>query len=147
MHFVTGGAYNGKKSWVTAHYALDVTEHVWLNAYKEDDLRQPTDQSRQSTIIVLEGVEQWIYTYLRLEQSTDSLLKSLQSELNKWLEWEEQSRDHQLIMIGADITKGIVPIEKQDRYWRDITGWIYQYVAKQAERVDVIWYGIAEKIK
>lgn len=146
MHFVTGGAYNGKRSWVTSHYALDVVEHVWLSVYLGDDFLKRSDQSSPS-IFVLEGMEQWIYTHLMVEQSTDSLRMNLQSELNKWLEWEKQSKYRQLVMIGTDITKGIVPIEKQDRYWRDMTGWIYQYVAKQAMRVDVIWYGIEDRIK
>lgn len=51
------------------------------------------------------------------------------------------------MLIGSDISKGIVPMAAEDRWWRDTTGWVYQDLVSAAERVDVIWYGISQKLK
>lgn len=58
---------------------------------------------------------------------------------------EKPSR--KLVIIGTDISKGIVPLEKENRLWRDFTGWVYQDLVAKAERVDVIWYGINQIMK
>ena len=34
MHFVTGGAYNGKAKWVKNHYTLDMDHVQWISAYR-----------------------------------------------------------------------------------------------------------------
>lgn len=67
--------------------------------------------------------------------------------LNLWLEWEEAAETNVLYLIGTEIGKGIVPMDKKLRYLRDMVGWCYQDIAKQADRVDLIWYGINEQIK
>ena len=67
--------------------------------------------------------------------------------MQDWLEWEKQNSQRKVILIGCDISKGIVPMSAKDRKWRDITGWVYQDVVEAAERVDVIWYGIVQKLK
>lgn len=55
--------------------------------------------------------------------------------------------DRKLYLIGTDVGKGIVPIDEHLRTYRDVVGWCYQDVAKLAERVDIIWYGINTTIK
>jgi adenosyl cobinamide kinase/adenosyl cobinamide phosphate guanylyltransferase len=50
-------------------------------------------------------------------------------------------------VIGSDITKGVVPLEKENRIWRDLTGWAYQDTAAKAEKVDIIWYGLNQTMK
>lgn len=67
--------------------------------------------------------------------------------LNKWLSWEQANKAHQLIVIGSDISKGIVPLKQSERQWRDVTGWFYQDLVNRAKRYDVIWYGIHQQLK
>ena len=52
-----------------------------------------------------------------------------------------------VILIGSDITKGIVPIEAENRVWRDVTGRVYQDTVSICNRVDLIWYGINKRLK
>ena len=52
-----------------------------------------------------------------------------------------------VILIGTDITKGIVPIEAENRVWRDVTGRVYQDTVSICNRVDLIWYGINKRLK
>jgi len=146
MHFITGGAFNGKSKWVKNHYQLETLDYLWLSAYKNDSLVKTAD-SELPPIVILEGMEQWILNYVMSIKTTDSILTELQDRLDSWIKWEKQSEQHRLIIIGTDISKGIVPTEQQDRHWRDISGWIYQYVAKQSSHMDVIWYGINQRFK
>ena len=60
---------------------------------------------------------------------------------------KSRTRKIRIIVIGTDITKGIVPIEKENRVWRDLTGRVFQDTASICERVDLIWYGISKRLK
>ena len=59
----------------------------------------------------------------------------------------KKNYQRKLVVIGSDITKGIVPVEKENRLWRDVTGWAYQDLAAQADKIDIIWYGCNQTIK
>jgi adenosylcobinamide kinase/adenosylcobinamide-phosphate guanylyltransferase len=64
-----------------------------------------------------------------------------------WHEWEQQGAGRTVVWIGSDITQGIVPVEKEERLWRDVTGWCYQQLAQLCDRVDRVWCGLAERMK
>ncbi|KKE80082.1 bifunctional adenosylcobinamide kinase/adenosylcobinamide-phosphate guanylyltransferase [Oceanobacillus caeni] len=141
MHFVTGGAFNGKKAWVKDNYACA----KWISFYDGDKLPKTLENS-SSQRIVFEGVERW--TKESLEKMTiDEARAHLRNCLDQWLEWENAKANRSMIIIGADIMKGIVPMQKEERDWRDLTGWFYQDLARRSKRVDVIWYGINQTIK
>lgn len=146
MHFVTGGAYNGKRKWVRAYYSLESSRHLWLTAYETDSFLDPSAVILPP-IVILEGLEHWINTQIDPEISADTLRKTAEDLIEPWLQWEKHRSSRTVVMIGCDISKGIVPIEKRDRLFRDVTGWVYQNLAKRADRADVIWYGIEQTIK
>jgi len=75
------------------------------------------------------------------------MIEQMKSLIADGLDWENAAKERCFILIGTDISKGIVPMEKKNRDWRDITGWVYQDIAAKAEKVDVIWYGISRKLK
>lgn len=142
MHFITGGAFNGKRAWVKENYGVIGT---WLSAYQEHQLNADINQIK-SELLVIEGIEDWLRV---LTKTYDSYRcrEIWNSTLDYWLLWEEAESNRSLIVIGTDITKGIVPMEKQNRLWRDVTGWAYQDIAAKADRVDIIWYGLNQTIK
>jgi adenosyl cobinamide kinase/adenosyl cobinamide phosphate guanylyltransferase len=70
-----------------------------------------------------------------------------QEMLAKWQAWEKTAVNRKIVLIGSDISKGIVPMEAADRKWRDASGWAFQDDAAAADRVDLIWYGISQNIK
>ncbi|MCF1601979.1 bifunctional adenosylcobinamide kinase/adenosylcobinamide-phosphate guanylyltransferase [Tetragenococcus halophilus] len=142
MHFVTGGAFNGKRQWVKQYYPTGTT---WFLA--SDYNSWPVPDKELDTIVVLEGLETWIKKEINVELATDIILEKNIKSLEKWLKWEKKKENRWLVLIGTDISKGIVPIEKENRLQRDITGWFYQRLVKQAERVDQVWYGISETLK
>ncbi|MFD1851597.1 bifunctional adenosylcobinamide kinase/adenosylcobinamide-phosphate guanylyltransferase [Oceanobacillus bengalensis] len=141
MHFITGGAFNGKRAWVNKNYQ----EAEWISAYKGELLLE-NPAILQSSKIVLEGVELWTKE-LSAKMTINQAREYLKKVIEDWLEWESLSSDRKIIVIGTDIMKGIVPVEKENRNWRDLTGWFYQDLSLRCERVDLIWYGINRTLK
>lgn len=145
MHVITGGAYNGKANWVRKTYELEHQPYTWLSAYRNTPC--PDDLSPYDTpVIIIEGVEQWIKDKLDQKDSTFHR-EDGRVLIKRWLDWEKQDENRVLIIIGTDISKGIVPINQEDRLWRDLTGWFYQDLVNHADRFDVIWYGINQQFK
>ncbi|WP_078553214.1 bifunctional adenosylcobinamide kinase/adenosylcobinamide-phosphate guanylyltransferase [Bacillus alkalicellulosilyticus] len=138
MHFITGGAFNGKSEWVRKLYPSQ--KCYWYNGYNQlsfNDIRLNV----QGTIVV-NGLEFFLQPISQEEQG-----RILFSEyVAKWKQWEREGNGT-FIVIGSDMTKGVVPMNKEDRVWRDFVGWCYQDLVQQSNRVDVIWYGISNLIK
>lgn len=145
MHFVTGGAFNGKSSWVKAYNKISEEDRGWFSAYHEDALPESLDLLHDR-IIVLEGIEQWVKGLLT-ELNASEVQQKWQLLLGQWLVWEGSLQGRRIILIGSDITKGIVPNEAGDRMWRDVTGRVFQETVSVCERVDLIWYGINKRLK
>lgn len=146
MHFVIGGACNGKAEWVRHHYDLwKYPKESWIKAYEcsfNDRLREDFDAS----FVVVEGMEYWIRE-LSLQHESDEVRKRWKEILMKWDSWEKEGLNRSVIFIGSDITRGIVPVEKVNRKWRDDAGWAFQDTVQACDRVDQIWYGIGQQLK
>lgn len=139
MHFITGGAFNGKRAWVKERYQ----EAEWISAYDGDPFCEILEGR---SIVVLEGLELWMKE-LSEKLSINQAREYLKKVFAGWQEWENSACNRQVIVIGSDISKGIVPMEKENRDWRDLTGWAYQDLTSICQRVDIIWYGINRTIK
>jgi adenosylcobinamide kinase / adenosylcobinamide-phosphate guanylyltransferase len=144
LHFIIGGAFNGKRAWVKNTYK-DFEHNQWVSAYENHSLPINLIDMDQD-VMILEGVEVWLKE-LTLENDADQSREIWNHCIDKWLTWEQAAFHRQLIVIGTDITKGIVPVEGENRLWRDVTGWAYQDIAAKSAKVDVIWYGVNQSIK
>ncbi|WP_026575288.1 bifunctional adenosylcobinamide kinase/adenosylcobinamide-phosphate guanylyltransferase [Bacillus sp. UNC438CL73TsuS30] len=143
MHFITGGAFNGKREWVRNTYKVQFKAQ-WTSAYQKDPF--PFELEEPGTLLILEGIEMWINDLMK-EYEPEKCREIWKNCLTQWISWERAEKNRKLVVIGTDITKGIVPLEKENRLWRDLTGWAYQDIAATADRVDVIWYGLNQTIK
>ena len=121
MHFVTGGAYNGKAKWVKKHDRLDIDHVQWISAYRDEPLPLHFQKIRLCYKELKPGLKGML-----LIKKLQSIRMKWQEIIGEWRIWEEEKNDRHLILIGADITKGIVPIEVENRIWRDATGWVFQ---------------------
>ncbi|PPA69660.1 bifunctional adenosylcobinamide kinase/adenosylcobinamide-phosphate guanylyltransferase [Jeotgalibacillus proteolyticus] len=139
MHFVIGGAYNGKREWVKKQ----LTENQILM------LNKPLGNEPLSSfkVIVKSDLECWILDECDKGKGEETLLQLWENELKNLLEWEQQDKDRSLFIIGTDQSKGIVPMDRAERKARDLLGWCHQHTAKKAEHVTRIWYGIAQELK
>lgn len=143
MHFITGGAFNGKRSWVETTYELkNSNRHRWISAYSNDSLPEALENISEETIVI-EGVETWIRNELLYHKNP---LNKWDKLLEDWISFETQE-NRRLVLIGSDITKGIVPVTREEREWRDLTGRCYQQISTKADRVDLIWYGLNQQLK
>jgi adenosylcobinamide kinase / adenosylcobinamide-phosphate guanylyltransferase len=118
---------------------------IWISAYQDAPLTEDFNHTK-SDLLVLEGIEIWIKELTKTYDSYRSREIWIQI-INNWLSWEKAVPQRKLVVIGTDITKGIVPIERENRLWRDVTGWAYQDLSAMADKVDVIWYGLNQTIK
>lgn len=148
MHFVTGGAYNGKAAWVRNDYGDQDGETLWLSSYNESfSVEQFEDVASFHELTVIQGLELYVKAVMSPKRDVASLRKRWRTLFSKWKSWEEQLGNRRLVVIGNDITKGVVPMNKGDRLWRDFVGWCYQDLVSQCERVDLVWYGISTRLK
>jgi adenosylcobinamide kinase / adenosylcobinamide-phosphate guanylyltransferase len=141
MQFVTGGAFNGKSEWVKE---TNKQKLEWLNLPEELTLPQP--DTFQHTV-VLEGLEYLILNEVRKEKEMNMIRSEFHSLFEKWKNWEETSAPRNVIWIGTDIGRGIVPIGSTERKWRDLTGWVYQDLVKLSDSVYEIWFGLPQRVK
>lgn len=122
------------------------TPHHWISVYNGKTSPYRTIDWDEKHFIVIEGIEGWLKNWC--EKATISEVRNCwETFLDDWLKWEYEQELRKIILIGTDITKGIVPIAAKERKWRDVTGWIFQDTACKAERVDIVWYGINKQLK
>jgi adenosylcobinamide kinase / adenosylcobinamide-phosphate guanylyltransferase len=91
------------------------------------------------SIVVFEGLEAWIR---RMPNRIH-----WEHVFQTWHDWEQENDERTVVWIGCDITQGIVPLTKEERNWRDVTGWCYQELVKRCDRVDRVWCGLVERMK
>lgn len=143
MHIVIGGAFNGKRKWVRKYYE-NTKEFEYLKESIQELEKRLTE--KQDSILVLDSIEEWTKEWLT-DYSVDEARVIGRGWISRLTAWEQESEARQLVLIARDFSKGIVPIEKTDRDWRDLTGWFYQDLIEAASRVDEVWYGIGRQLK
>lgn len=143
MHVVIGGTFNGKNKWVRNKYT-DIQSIKWLDQLENN--RKVNLEEIKEKLLVFEGIEQWTKAWLE-KYSLEEAREIGQEWIKKLLLWEKEKKERKIVLIATDISKGIVPIKKEDRDWRDLTGWFYQDLIKEADCVDEIWYGLVNSLK
>jgi adenosylcobinamide kinase/adenosylcobinamide-phosphate guanylyltransferase len=144
VYFVTGGAFQGKRSWVKQLIPRTTGSFLWVNGYEQhEELCQVV--TSEADMIIIEGMEELIHRSLRTNAIKPR--EQWRDTLSKWAQWENEKEHRQLIIIGCEVGLGVVPMEKNDRTYRDIVGWVYQDIASKSQHVVRIWCGLAEILK
>lgn len=144
MHFVTGGAFNGKGKWVNKNYNLEGrSDWYWHTSYKHPiiDFSKLPVSVHEKKLVVISGLEILIREMLEICGEKE-VQQEFQRFLKNGLKWERGCQGRTLVLLGSDITKGVVPICAEERAWRDYVGWCYQDIVNQAEQINIVWYGI-----
>ena len=128
MHIVFGGAYNGKRQYVLTQLADEPYE----------EYRGEIPNAARNTVII-SNFEQLVMTYRQMDEL--EVAQTIVAQITRL------SKQAKVICICNDIGRGIVPIDKDERFIRDACGRVYQALFKEAESIIRIWYGIAERIK
>jgi adenosylcobinamide kinase / adenosylcobinamide-phosphate guanylyltransferase len=144
MYFVTGGSFNGKSRWVKIHFNLKETDTTWIPLFNGERIHLE-EINFSNSVIVIEGLEYGIRSTILKNDS--EIRKSFAILIQSLKQWEDEDPDRRVIWIGSEIGKGIVPMDKLSREWRDMTGWVYQDLAVISQEVWLVWYGLATSLK
>jgi len=128
MHIVFGGKYNGKKKYTINEFAPTVFLHQSLHSV---DCSQET--------ICISDFPSIVKEHLALNE--DAAAMAIYSEILRLAE------KNVVICVCDDITRGIVPLETEQRKIRDTLGRLYQMLFSDAESVTQIWFGLEERLK
>jgi len=129
---------------VKTHFNLKETDTTWIPLFSGERIHLD-DINFSNSVIVIEGLEYGIRSTILNNDS--EVRKSFTILMQTLKQWEEEDPDRRVIWIGAEVGKGIVPMEKLSREWRDMTGWVYQDLAKMSKQVWLVWYGLATSLK
>ncbi|MBP1549117.1 MAG: bifunctional adenosylcobinamide kinase/adenosylcobinamide-phosphate guanylyltransferase [Oscillospiraceae bacterium] len=123
MIMITGGAYEGKTDFVKNHYSCKITDG------KSCDFE---------SVFTAECVNNFHILVKRLIESGQDVL-AFTERLCK--------ENSDLIVITDEIGCGIIPLEKDDRIWREQTGRAGCIIAKNSDTVVRVFCGIPTLIK
>lgn len=124
MEVYFGGAYNGKLKYVCEKYNLK-SEEVY---YCDEEI---LDFNKK----VICGLH--ILVLKRVKNKKESL-EYIKSNINLL---------KNKIIICDDISCGVVPINKEQRIFREELGQIMQFLTKESDRVTKVFYGIPKVLK
>ncbi len=126
MKLITGGAYQGKLDFAIKKYNINTTEIVNGETFDVADL---------SNIRCINNYH--LFVKKLLENGENPI-----SETSKII-----SENPDIIIIIDEIGNGIIPLEKNERIWREQVGKVGCLLAEKADTVERIICGIAIKIK
>ena len=125
MILVFGGSYQGKLEF--AKETFGITENDVFTCTVDSEI----DWSKK----VLYNLDQSFLRHVREGKESREVLK----------DHLDQLKDK--ILIVNDISQGIVPMERENRDWREMTGRAMLYISKEADEVYRVFCGLGSKIK
>lgn len=125
MILIFGGSYQGKLDF--AKQTFDITDQDVFTCTTNNEI----DLSRK----VIYNLDQAFLRHVREGKESREILK----------EHLDQLKDK--ILIVNDISQGIVPMERENRDWREMTGRAMLFLSKEADEVYRVFCGLGSKIK
>ena len=126
MVLIYAGAYQGKLDFARKSFGIKDEDICYCNSDMES-----IDFGKK----VIYGLEKFIYGYEKRGQSADEYIRA-QLHLMK-----------DKIIICEDISRGLVPMDKLERAWRETNGRVVNAVAAEADEVYTVFCGIESRIK
>lgn len=124
MRLVIGGAHQGKLAWVLQDAGL--TDKPVVNG-------ETCSLADGTPVAVLYGLHHLVRR--ALEQNRDPVAVAM-----------TYIGPH-TVVICDEVGCGVVPLRREERQWRETTGRLCCQLAQQAERVDRVLCGLAQRIK
>ena len=125
MILIFGGSYQGKLDF--AKETFGVTDNDVFTCTVDNEI----DWSKK----VLYNLDQAFLRHVREGKESREVLREHLDELKD------------KILIVNDISQGIVPMEREHRDWREMTGRAMLYISKEADEVHRVFCGLGSKIK
>ncbi len=125
MIFIIGGAYQGKLEYAKGKYSLSSGQIFTCTE----------DKNIEFGLRCIYNIQE--YTLYCVRNGIDAL-KVFKEKHDAWQD---------SILICEDIFCGVVPLGKDMRDWRDMTGKLCSYLSSEAESVTRIFCGLEQKLK
>ena len=125
MHLILGGRYQGKRAYA---------ESLYPNIQIVYNLAEETPRN-----IIVPGL------IINLHLGVRQLLSENVQPCEFFMSRLETLRE--CVIVGDEISGGVVPVDEFERLWRDETGRVYQLLAREAEIVDRVFAGLALRLK
>lgn len=124
MILIIGGAYQGKLDF--AKDTLGITDgDVYTCAGAEIDF----------TKSCVDHIEEFVYACIRQGVDPAAYFQARKEQ------WKDS------VLICEDIFCGVVPMEAENRRWRQVAGRLCQYLAGEAQQVSRIFCGLEQRLK
>lgn len=120
MKLIIGGAFSGKEIYVKEHFAV-----YPVDCTPEEALKAPA----------ISNLQEILWTILERDESTDAFIEQL------------IEKNPKAVVLCDEIGMGIVPVDPQERLWREATGRACYAIAKKAETVIRVVCGIPVILK
>ncbi len=120
MHFIIGGAYQGKLAFAAERYQLTQADIFHCDGPEIDFSRR-----------CISGLE----FFVRAHPGAVSYF------MEHRMDWQDK------VLICQDLSGGLVPMDAADRAWRQETGRLCQYLSREAEQVSRIFCGLEQRLK
>jgi adenosylcobinamide kinase/adenosylcobinamide-phosphate guanylyltransferase len=167
--FITGGARSGKsrfaeelaqrfsrpKAYLATAQALDEEMAERIRRHRENrsgdwqTLEEPIkvtgcieEEGDRFNLILLDCLTLWVSNLMTAGWDEEKILE----EANRLLDACRQAKGS-LILVGNEVGMGIVPENAQARLFRDLSGFIQQKVAREADEVYFMVSGLPVRIK
>lgn len=127
--FIVGGAFEGKEEYARRNYPEAVLYPSWHQKVHEE-LKDGLDPLRE--------IKAFFENYDRENSRKED-------DCRENGQREEDRRD--LVLISDEIGYGIIPMDADERRWREYNGRVNCYIAARADRVIRIVAGIPQRLK
>ncbi len=127
MILVFGGSYQGKLDFIKNEFGI-IEDEIYFCHIGEPFI----DESKK----VIYGLEKFILASIKENKSENEIIRYL----NRFV-------DTNKILVCEDISQGIVPLEKEQRLWREVVGRSMVIFGKSAKKVYRVFCGLANEVK
>jgi adenosylcobinamide kinase/adenosylcobinamide-phosphate guanylyltransferase len=141
MQLFIGGACAGKHERVRERFP----DATWCRLVPGEPLDSWRGLARPDTVLVVTGWLPWLEAALRVDADDDVLRLALVEALEALLEAESQDA-FRVVLIVAEVGRGIVPMAAEDRRLRDLVGRLGQEAAARAESVWYVRHGLVQRL-
>lgn len=129
MELYIGGFSQGKLNFVKSLYPN-------YKVFAEDDFEKILSLKNEKFI--------WNNFHLTIKKLLSSKIESskIQNDLSKII-----LNNPEVIIISSEIGSGIIPLEKDERFFREFTGRLLCEIAKKSQKVVRIICGLTQRLK
>ncbi len=134
MRLLIGGHAQGK-----LEYAKELLPDADL---LEESLGNQAPEQFQNHALIIHGLELMTKDLIKQDLEINDLVADFLERLMKIVDASSEC-----IIIADEIGCGVIPLQKEDRLWRELHGRVLVELAKQAEIVERIICKIPQRIK